>query len=78
LPCSGVPSQIITGQFETVVLTTSGDIDVYENATGNDVVVHPPASSAGPIVGMGQRSDYDAVLLRSNGTTSSLQDLYYY
>lgn len=77
-PCSGVPVQVVTGQFASAVLTTSGDIDVYENATGNYVVMHPPASSAGPIVGMGFRGDGDAVLLRSNGTTSALQDLFYY
>jgi virginiamycin B lyase len=77
-PCSGVPVQVVAGQFASAVLTASGDIDVYENATGNYVVVHPPASSAGPIVGMGLRADGDAVLLRSNGTTSALQDLFYY
>jgi hypothetical protein len=77
-PCSGVPVQVVTGQFASAVLTTSGDIDVYENATGNYVVMHPPASSTGPIVGMGSRGDGDAVLLRSNGTTSALQDLFYY
>ena len=77
-PCSGVPVQVVTGQFASAVLTASGDIDVYENATGNYVVVHPPASSAGPIVGMGSRGDGDALLLRSNGTSTSLQDLYYY
>ena len=77
-PCSGVPVQVVTGQFASAVLTASGDIDVYENATGNYVVVHPPASSAGPIVGMGSRMDGDAVLLRSNGTSSALQDLFYY
>jgi hypothetical protein len=77
-PCSGVPVQVVAGQFASAVLTTSGDIDVYENATGNYTVVHPPASSAGPIVGMGLRGDGDAVLLRSNGTTSALQDLFYY
>jgi streptogramin lyase len=78
LPCSGVPAQIITGQFETAVLTTSGDIDVYDNATGSYVVMHPPASTNGPVVGMGQRGDGDAVLLRSNGTSTALQDLFYY
>lgn len=77
-PCSGVPVQVVTTQFATAVLTTSGDIDVYENATGNYVVAHPPASSSGPIVGMGTRFGGDAVLLRSNGTTSALQDLFYY
>jgi hypothetical protein len=77
-PCSGVPVQVVTGQFASAVLTSSGDIDVYENATGNYVVMHPPASSAGPIAAMGLRADGDAVLLRSNGTASSLQDLFYY
>ena len=77
-PCSGVPVQVVTGQFASAVLTSSGDIDVYENATGNYVVVHPSGSPAGPIVGMGSRAEGDAVLLRSNGTTSSLQDLFYY
>lgn len=77
-PCSGVPVQVVTGGSASAVLTSSGDIDVYENATGKYVVMHPPASSNGPIVGMGLRSDGDAVLLRSNGSTSALQDLFYY
>lgn len=78
LPCSGVPVQVVNGQFATAALMSNGDIDVYNNQSGQCVVAHVPVSSAGPIVAIGLRTDGDAVVLHSNGTTGSIQDFYYY
>lgn len=70
--------QVVAGQFATAALMSNGDIDVYNDQTGQYVVAHAPASSAGAIVAMGIRSEGDAVVLHSNGTTGSIQDFYYY
>jgi streptogramin lyase len=78
LPCSGVPVQVIAGQFASAALMSNGDIDAYNSATGQYVVAHAPASSAGPIVAIGIRYEGDAVVLHSNGTTGSIQDFYYF
>jgi hypothetical protein len=76
--CSGVPIAMAVDTYGIVVLTQNGDLDVFTTDTGERSVYTPPSSSAGPIVNVFAAGYGKAVLVRSNGTSSSFQDFRYY
>lgn len=76
-PCGGSPVAIV-GQYTTLgVLTSAGNIDIYNTSDGTYKEYVPPASSSGPVVGIGNGGGGDIIVLRSNGSTGAVQDFFY-
>lgn len=75
--CSGVPVNVVMGQFRTLVLNGNGNIDVFDPRTGERSTFVAPASAAGPVVAIASRFEGDLMLLHSNASSSSLQDFFY-
>ncbi|MBV8246024.1 MAG: hypothetical protein JOZ38_08910, partial [Candidatus Eremiobacteraeota bacterium] len=77
-PIGAVPMAIVNGFTDIFVLTTQNNIVDVNSSTGTFTTLTPPNSAYGPVVGI----DYDAgtgqlILLRSDGVTGAIQELYY-
>lgn len=71
------PVQIVADQDAVHVLTDAGTIEEFDPATGALRATYtPPASAAGPAVGIFEGLD-SLIVLRSDGANGSIQDFYY-
>lgn len=71
----GVPVAIVANQVGIFVLTADHTIEDYDPQTGTYIVFTPPASANGPAIGIGIGGADAVLVLRSDGTNGSLQDL---
>lgn len=77
-PSAGKPVGIDLEQYDAFVLTDSGQIEVYDPATGKLRNTYtPPPSPAGPVVGIFSGTYGSVILLRSDGTNGSIQTFNY-
>jgi hypothetical protein len=71
----GVPVQIVADYTDIFVLTASHTIEDYNPQTGTYVTLTPPPSANGPAVGIGDGGADLILVLRSDGTNGSIQEL---